>query len=197
MTRVRVAVALGVVAVLAVAATTALAVATYLRDDDGAAAAPLRLTDAATGASLRLAAGDWSVREPDERISYGGAHVDGPAVLDEGYCRARPEDSFRALAGFTDQGFEAWVAGVSGEPPSGSTGTTGTTEDVVLADGTPATYRWIGLPGGTGPCAASGIEVAMVRAGDLRAVVVADSGGTGTLGHDRIRRVLTSLRIPR
>ncbi|MDF1603554.1 hypothetical protein [Nocardioides sp. YIM 152315] len=136
----------------------------------------------------------WRLRAADSRISYGPARVDGPALLDEGYCASRPDGSFRALAGFTGQSFGAWVSGVVGGPSSMSTGTS--TEKVVLADGTPATYRWSALRGPEGPCAASGVEVAMIRAGDVRAVVVADSGDEGTLPHESVRDILVTLELP-
>lgn len=196
MTRVRFAVVLAVVAGLAVLGTAALAVTTYLRDDGSEAGRPARLlvTDATSGATLRLPAGDWSLRGAGRRISYGDAHLDGPAVLDEGYCRARPEGSFRAVVGFTDQTFDVWRAAVTGGSPTISTGTS--TEDVVLADGTPATYRWTGLMGSGGACAASGIELAMVRAGDVRAVLVADSRDEGTLSHGDVRQILLALELP-
>jgi hypothetical protein len=186
MTRTRRAIALGVVALVAVAATAALG-----------AAAPetIVVTDPGSGATFEVPAADWTAQEPDERISYGDAWVLGPALRDEGYCRARPQGSFRALAGFTDQSFDAWVSGVTGGGSAWSTGPS--TEEIVLADGTAATYRWEGLfTSATGPCASSGVEVAMVRAGDVRAVVVADSGDEGTLSHDRVREILVALQLP-
>ena len=195
MTRVRLAVVLGAVAVLAVLATVAVAVATYLRDDGSApASGPLVVRDLGSGARFEVPAERWRVHDPDERISYGDVSVAGPAVLDEGYCRNEPEGSFRAVAGFTDASFGAWVRGVTG----GSSISTGTSrEQVALDDGTAATYLWTGLmaPAGTS-CPASGIEVAMVRAGGVRALIVADSLDEETLTHDDVRRILLSLELP-
>ncbi|MFC7494614.1 MULTISPECIES: hypothetical protein [unclassified Nocardioides] len=192
MTRTRLAAVLGVVAVLAVVATGAIAVATRDGDEPGRAGSVV-VTDPESGASFQVPGMGWRLRAADSRISYGPVHVDGPALLDEGYCKAQPKGSFRALAGFTDQSFDAWVSGVMGGAPTVSTGTSA--EDVVLADGTPATFRWTGLLGPEGPCAASGIEVAMIRAGDVRAVVVADSGDAGTLSPEKVPEILLTLSL--
>jgi hypothetical protein len=200
MTRSRVALVLGAVAVLAVVATAALAVATYVGDDsDGEVSGPpLLVTDPASGASFELPGKDWEVRGPRSRIFYEddsgrpSAVVTGPAVYRDGYCAERPGDSNRGFAGFTDQPFDAWVESLAGDARARSTGDP--RERVVLDDGTSATLWWTSLTGGSGECAAAGIEVAMVRAGDVRAVLVADSGDEGTLSHDEVRRILPTLR---
>lgn len=190
MSRARVAIVLALVAGVAVLATVVLAVLTLAPDDEPGAAPPLTVTDPASGATLEVPADGWRVRSADQRISYDGVSVAGPAVLDEGYCEARPEGSFRALAGFTRQPFDAWVAALGDEAPDPSS------RRVELAGGVPAAVQWVVLPGGGGPCAASGIEVAMVGAGDVRAVVVADSGAAGTPTHGEVERILLTLELP-
>jgi hypothetical protein len=141
----------------------------------------------------------WEVRGPRSRIFYedrGGhpvAEVRGPAVYDDGYCAAQPGDSNRGFAGFTEQSYDVWLDALSGGRGAWTTGDQ--RDDVVLDDGTPATLRWTGLMGGEGECAATGIEVAMVRAGDVRAVLVADSGDEGTLSHEEIVEILLTLRL--
>lgn len=204
MTRVRLAVVLGVVAVLAVLATGALAVATYVGDDDPSPAAErlaaetLVVADPVSGASFEVPGEDWTVRGPRSRIYYedeGGrpsAVVTGPAVYRDGYCAERPGDSNRGFAGFTDQPFRTWVESLSDDDGVWSTGDV--REQIVLADGTDATFRWTGLFGGEGQCAAIAIEVAMVQAEDVRVVLVADTDDEGTLSHDEVRRILLTLR---
>jgi hypothetical protein len=198
MTRVRLAVVLGVVAVLAVVATGALAVATYVGDDGAPTAEPLVVTDPETGATLEVPADGWEVRGPRSRIYYADdrgrpdAVVTGPAVYRDGYCAERPGDSNRGFAGFTHQSFDTWFHALTDGAGAWTTGEQ--REQVVLADGTSATLRWTSLVGGSGECAATGIEVAMVRAGEVRAVLVADSGDEGTLPHDEVRRILLTLR---
>jgi hypothetical protein len=199
MTRVRLAVVLGVVAALAVVTTVAVAVATYRGDDRKPDAEPLVVADPQTGASFEVPAEDWEVRGSRSRIFYEGgggqrvAEVTGPAVYDDGYCAERPGDSNRGFAGFTEQSYEAWLDALSGRRGAWTTGDQ--RDRVVLADGTPAMLRWTGLMGGEGECAATGIEVAMVQAGHVRAVLVADSGDEGTLSHDDVRRILLTLRV--
>jgi hypothetical protein len=194
MTRVRLAVALGAVAVLAVLATGAVAVATYLRVDEETAADPLVVTDPASGATFEVPAQDWEVRGPRSRIYYAddsgrpAAVVTGAAVFRDGYCAERPGDSNRGFAGFTEQSFESWRTSL------GDGSADEHRDPVELADGTDATLRWVRLPGGTGPCAPESVEVAMVSAGVLRVVLVADTGEAETLGHDDIVRILTSVR---
>ena len=199
MTRVRLAVALGIVAVLAMVATAAVALATYVGDDDAPPVAePLVVTDPSSGARFQVPGEDWEVRGPRSRIYYaddGGrptAAVTGAAVYRDGYCDEQPGDSNRGFAGFTDQPYDAWVASLTGDGGAWSTGDG--REEIVLADGTPATFRWTGLLGRGGRCAATAIEVAMVQAGDVRAVLVADSQDEGTLSHEEIRRILLTLR---
>ncbi|MFC6344583.1 hypothetical protein ACFP8W_21555, partial [Nocardioides hankookensis] len=88
MTRSRVAVVLAVVAVVAVLVTAAVAVATYVRDDDPEAA--LVVTDPRSGASFEVPGESWEVRGPRSRIYYaddGGrptAEVSGAAVFRDG-----------------------------------------------------------------------------------------------------------------
>lgn len=198
MTRRRLALVLAVVAVVAVLATAALAAVTYLPDGEGPGAAPLVVTDPESGASFRVPAPDWEVRGARSRIYYADergrpvAVVRGPAVYRDGYCAARPGDSNRGFAGFTRHSFGAWLGALGGG--SGAWTTRDRPERVVLADGSPGTLRWRGLLGGAGECAAPGIEVAMLRAGDVRVVLVADSGAEGTLAHADVRRILLTLR---
>jgi len=198
MNRNRVALALAVVAVLAVAGTAVLAVRTRGGEHPATTAEPLVVTDPGSGASFEVPGKSWELRGPRSRIYYEdeagrpSAVVTGPAVYRDGYCAEQPGDSNRGFAGFTDQPFEAWVASLSDDDGAWSTGDV--REETVLADGTAATYRWTGLLGGGGTCAATGIEVAMVQAGDVRAVLVADSGDEGTLSHDEVRRILLTLR---
>lgn len=199
MTRVRLAVVLGVVAVLAVVATAVVALTTCAGDDDPSPVAePLVVTDPVSGASFEVPGEDWEARGPRSRIYYAddrgrpAAVVSGAAVYRDGYCDEQPGDSNRGFAGFTDQPFGAWVTSLTDDDGAWSTGDA--REEIVLADGTPATYRWTGLFGGSGKCAASAIEVAMVQAGDVRVVLVADDQEEGTLSHEEIRRILLTLR---
>ena len=198
MTRARVALVLGVVAALAVVVTAGVAVATYLRDDDPAVAGPLVVIDPTSGARFEVPGTGWEVRGARSRIFYEDARgrptavVTGPAVYRDGYCADEPGDSNRGFAGFTDQSFDAWVEGLTGGRGTWTTGNA--RQEVVLADGTTGALQWTGLLGGEGRCAAEGVEVAMVRAGDVRAVLVADTGEPGTLSHDEIVEILTSLR---
>jgi len=195
MTRVRLAVVLGVIAVLAVVATAAVAVATYRGDEPSPGAGPHVVTDPVSGATFEVPAEDWRVRGPAERISYGEASVSGPAVLDEGYCRARPEGSFRAMAGFTDESFDAWVDGVVGGETATSTGTT--RRRIALAGGRPAQLVHVGLLLGQDRCSQGAVDLAMVRAGDVRVVVVADTDGSpGTLEHDELDEIAATLELP-
>ena len=195
MTRVRLAVVLGAVAVLAMVGTAAVAVATYLDDDPSPVAEPLVVTDPATGATFEVPDQGWQVRDPAERISYGVASVSGPTVLDEGYCRARPEGSFRAMAGFTDESFDAWVDGVIGGERAVSTGTT--RRRIVLAGGEPALLAHVGLLLGRDGCSPGAVDLAMVRAGGVRVVVVADTDGSpGTLDHDELDEIAATLELP-
>jgi hypothetical protein len=199
MTRSRVAVLLAVVAVLAVMVTGMVALAAYQRDDPTPVPDPLVVTHPVSGASFEVPGEDWEIRGPRSRIYYADADggrpsavVSGAAVYRDGYCDEEPGDSNRGFAGFTDQPFEAWVASLADDGGSWTTGDG--REEIELADGTAATLRWTGLFGGEGKCPATGIEVAMVRAGAVRVVLVADSQGEGTLSHDEIVTILRSLR---
>ena len=193
MTRTRLAITLGVLALLALAGTGALAVATYVGDDPPVAAA-LVVTDPASGASFEVPGESWEVRGSRSRIYYADdrgrptAVVSGAAVYRDGYCDEQPGDSNRGFAGFTAQAFGSWRASLG--QPSGAEHR----EPVVLADGAPATLRWVRLGAGVGPCAAPEVELAMVVAGDVNLVLVADAGASGTLSHDEIVRILLQLR---
>ena len=114
--------------------------------------------------------------------------MSGAAVYRDGYCDARPGDSNRGFAGFTEQPFSEWRSSLGG-------GGAGRADRVELADGSPATLRWVRLDGGSGPCAAEEVELAMLDAGGLRVVVVADVGGEDTLTHDEIVRILGGLEL--
>lgn len=196
MTRVRLAVALGGVAALAVLATAVVAAATYLGEDEKQPpAGPLVVRDPGSGARFEVPGEGWQVRGPAERISYAEASVSGPAVLDEGYCRARPEGSFRAMAGFTDESFDAWVDGVIGGERAVSTGTT--RRRITLAGGEPALLAHVGLLLGRDSCSPGAVDLAMVRAGGVRVIVVADTDGSpGTLGHDELDEIAATLELP-
>jgi hypothetical protein len=203
MTRARAALLLAVLAAAAVVATAALAVARHLgRDPAGPDRAAVQVvTDPATGATLEVPGDLWEVRGPRSRIYYTddagrpSAVVSGPAVFRDGYCAERPGDSNRGFAGFTQQSFDDWLDGLTDGRGAWTTGDS--REQTVLADGTPATLHWTGLMGAEGACAATAIELAMVRAGGVRAVLVADSGDEGTLSHDEIVAILRTLRPPR
>jgi hypothetical protein len=200
MTRVRLAVVLGVLAVIAVVVTATLAVLTATDEDDGPRAAPpLVVTDPGTGAGFTVPAEGWEVRGPRSRIFYEDergrttALVTGAAVYRDGYCAAQPGDSNRGFAGFTEESFDTWVDAVRGGRPAMSTGTT--RERVRLADGSAASLAWVSLlVGDDAPCSAGAVEVAMVRSGDLRLVLVADAEDEGTLRHAEIVRILGGLR---
>ncbi|KQW48803.1 hypothetical protein ASC77_08710 [Nocardioides sp. Root1257] len=203
MTRVRLAVVLGTLAVLAVVATATVAVVTATGDDreggEHSAAVPLDVTDPGTGATFSVPAQDWEVRGPRSRIFYEDddgrrtAVVTGPAVYRDGYCAAQPGDSNRGFAGFTGQSFDTWVAAVRGGRAAMSTGTT--RQRLELADGSTASLSWVSLlVSGDGACSAGAVEVAMLRSGDVRVVLVADAEEEGTLAHEEIVRILSGLR---
>jgi hypothetical protein len=201
MTRLRVASALAVVAVLAVLGGSA--VAWWSRDDQAGPHADdppdmLTVRDPATGASFVVPAGGWRVQDRSVRIYYTDARgrpvavVRGPAVFRPGYCSARPRGSNRAFAGFTRDSFAAWVGALSAE---GGQRTTGVDRRAVeLADGTPARLSRVGLfVGERGACAAAAVEVAMVEAGGVRVVLVRDDAERGALAGDQVEPVLRSL----
>lgn len=207
MDRLRVAAGLGVVASLAVVATVAVVVVSLTRGDGpratagpGEPAGRLVVRDPRSRASFDVPAEGWRVEGPRVRIFYTDerdrpmAEVRGPAVYRAGYCAARPRGSNRAFAGFTRQRFGAWVAAI--RPGRGSWSTGVHREAVRLADGTRARLLRSGLfLGGGGPCAADGVEVAMVRVGSVRVVLVRDSGERGGLPDRVVDRVLSSLRL--
>jgi hypothetical protein len=186
-----------VAAVLAVLVTTAVAVAVMRRDEGPT----LAVVDPSTGASLRVPADEWHVRGELSRIAYTMANDDrvvawGPAVFREGYCTGNP-GSFRAFAGFTREEFGDWVDGVTGEgrmhlvEPGSGIG-----EAVDLDDGTAATLTWSVVEPEPGPCPAPRAEIAMVTAGGVNAVVVADTGGPGLLSREDMERILLTLELP-
>ena len=199
MNRSRVATVLGVVAVLAVLGTAAVAVATYVDRDSGKTtdnvdvAGTLAIRDPATGASFEVPDTGWEVEDRSVRIYYADeqdrpvAVVRGPAVYRAGYCG---KGSNRAFAGFTRQDFHAWGRGVTGT--DGFAASDG--EQVTLADGSPGrlTRVEVDVEGG-GPCAARDVEIAMIEAGDVRVVLVSDAGA---LPDAVVEQALLSLELP-
>lgn len=186
MTRTRVATVLGAVAVLCVLATAAVAVT---RGDE--APDPEMLTVTGAGASFEVPEDGWEVEDPSVRVFYADekgrpvAVVHGPAVYRAGYCG---KGSNQGFAGFTDQGFDAWV-GALGEPDSSGV------DDVTLGDGAAGRLEWarVAQPAGD-RCAAAEVYVAMVRTGDTRVVLVADAGDEpGTLDDAAAAAILLSL----
>ncbi len=204
MTRVRIAQVLAVLAALAVLGTGVLAAAVGRGEGDdhdagperpGGQPAPLVVDDPRTGATFEVPAAGWRVEDRAVRVFYTDdagqpvAVVRGPAVFHPGYCAARPKGSNRGFAGFTRQDFDAWV-GALGRASSGAA------SRVALADGTAASLRWARVDlATTGPCAAPEAYVAMVRAGDVRVVLVADAGAPGTLPEQQVEAILRSLRL--
>jgi hypothetical protein len=204
MDRLRVASALAVVAVLAVLAATAVAVVAYVVRDDGPAkpapgghdpAPTLTIRDPASGATFAVPSRRWRVEERRVRIFYADdagrpvAVVRGPAVYRAGYCSQRPRDSNRAFAGFTRDPFGAWVAALGSERMR-------TVQDLTLPDGTAARLSWARVdPDAAGPCAAPQVDVAMIRARDVRVVLVSDTGAPGTLGDEQVEPILRSLAL--
>lgn len=207
MDRQRVATVLGVVAVLAVLGTAAVAIASYVDRDSGREpdtvdpAGVLTVRDPATGASFEVPGGRWRVEDRSVRIYYTDdrdrpvAVTRGPAVYRAGYCAEKPKGSYRAFAGFTRQGFDAWVDGVTGGDPAMSTGTD--RQQVELEDGTPAslTRTALFLSEDDDPCTAGAVEVAMVRADDVRVVLVRDDMDDDGLPREDVEEILTSLRL--
>jgi hypothetical protein len=198
MTRTRVAIVLGVVAVLAVLGTAAVAISRY-DDDPGRVptsvdpAGVLTVRDPATGASFEVPAAGWRVEGPAVRIYYTDDHdrpiaeVRGPAVYRAGYCG---KGSNRAFAGFTHQGLDAWARGVTGA--DGFASSDG--EEVTLVDGSPGRLTRVELTAeGGGPCVARDVEIAMVEAGGASVVLVHD---VGALPDDVVEQVLLSLELP-
>jgi hypothetical protein len=205
MRRERFAIVLGVVAVLAVLGTAAVAIGSYVDRDAGREPDPvheagtLTVGDPATGASFEVPSGRWQVEDRSVRIYYADdqdrpvAVVRGPAVYRAGYCAEQPKGSHRAFAGFTRDSFEAWVRGVTGGDPAVSTGTS--REQVTLADGTSATLTRTALflTEDEDPCTAGAVEIVMVRAGGVRVVLVRDDLEDGGLPHEDVEAVLTTL----
>lgn len=200
MTRVRIAQVLAVLAALSVLGTGVVAAGQRSDEEDARpgghaeAPAPLIVRDPRTGATVEVPALGWRVEDREVRIYYTDragdpvAVVRGPAVFRSGYCAARPDGSNRAFAGFTRQGFDTWVDALGRELAR-------TVSQVRLADGTEAALSWARVdPGPDGPCAAPEVYVAMVRAGAVRAVLVADTRARGTLPERQVEAVLTSLR---
>jgi hypothetical protein len=202
--------ALGVVAVLALLVSGAVATAAYVgRDDDhpeaaAAAPEPLVVRDPGSGATFAVPGdGDWTVQAPAARVYYAdeqgrpAAVVRGPAVFRDGYCTRRPEGSNRGFAGFTREDFDTWVDALRTSTDSKGVWTTGVDrESVRLADGSSARlYRSAVFLGGGGPCLADGVEIAMVEAGEVRLVLVRDTDAPGTLEREDADAVLTSLRL--
>src|SRR6478735_11623481 len=171
MTRARVAAVLGVVALLCVVGTAAVALT---RDGEAA-----MLTVDGGGSAFEVPADGWTVADPSARIFYADqkgrpvAVVHGPAIYQAGYCG---KGSNQAFAGFTDQGLDAWV-GALGEPYASGA------DYVTLGDGAEARLEWARLAQPTADrCAAAEVYVAMVRTADARVVLVADAGDEpGTL----------------
>jgi hypothetical protein len=168
MTRTRVATALGVVAVLCVLATAAVAVT---HDGEESDPEPATLTVSEGGSSFQVPAAGWRVDDSSVRVFYVDdrgrpvAVVHGPAVFRAGYCG---KGSNQAFAGFTRQGLDAWT---------GSLGQAGPVEreSVVLADGSAATVlRALVDVDSEAPCSAAQAEVSMVEAGGVRVVLVQD-----------------------
>ncbi|HEY0948796.1 hypothetical protein, partial [Nocardioides sp.] len=162
--------------------------------------APLVVRDARSGASFEVPATDWRVEDRDVRIYYADdagrpvAVVRGPAVFRSGYCAERPRDSNRGFAGFTRQGFRAWVGGITHGRGTWTTGTSH--ERIRLADGTTGRLTRLGLAlDRGGPCAALGVEVAMVESGGVRVVLVRDTAVDDELPTDDVEEVLASLRL--
>jgi len=208
MTRLRIAQVLAVLAALSVLGTGAVAAAQWVGGDDEAssrtgerkAPEPLVVRDPRTGASFEVPGTGWRVEDREVRIYYADeagrpvAVVRGPAVFRAGYCAAQPKDSNRSFAGFTRQGFRAWVGGIT---QGRGTWTTGTShERVELADGTTGRLSRLGLAlDRGGPCAALGVEVAMLQAGGVRVVLVRDTNVEDELPTDDVAEILASLRL--
>ena len=209
MTRLRTAQLLAVVATLAVLGTTTVAVGQWAGDGAqdapseraGGRPDPLVVRDPRTGATFEVPGTGWRAQDPDVRIYYADgagrpvAVVRGPAVFRPGYCTAQPQDSNRGFAGFTRQGFRAWVDGISRGRGTWTTGVDH--ERVELADGTTARLSRVGLAlDRGGPCAAPGVEVVMAEAGEVRVVLVRDTTVDDELPDAEVEEVLTSLRLP-
>lgn len=208
MTRLRIAQALAVLASLALLGAGGVAATQWAGRDDGPSSrreaeepAPLLVRDPRTGAELEVPGTDWRVEDPAVRIYYSDeagrpvAVVRGPAVFRSGYCEADPKDSNRGFVGFTRQPFRAWVGGITQGRSTWSTGVAH--ERVRLVGGSTARLSWVGLAlDRGGPCAAPGVEVAMIEAGDVRLVLVSDTAVDDELPHDDVEAILTSLRLP-
>ncbi|WP_243058810.1 hypothetical protein [Nocardioides sp. SR21] len=186
MSRARVATLLGVVAVLCVVATAAVAMSTR----DESAPEPAMLTVSRAGSSFQVPAEDWKVEDPAVRVFYTDeegrpvAVVRGPAVYRAGYCG---KGSNQGFAGFTRHPLEAWVDAL-GEPHSSGA------QEVTLGDGAEARLEWarVAQPAGD-RCAAAEVHVAMVRTDAVRVVLVADAGEPGALDDAAVRSILRSL----
>jgi hypothetical protein len=181
MSRTRVATVLGVVAVLSVLATAAVAVTR----NDGEESDPELLTVSADGASFEVPADGWQVEDRSVRIYLTDARdrpvavVRGPAVFNAGYCG---KGSNQAFAGITRQGIDAWV-GALGEPGRVDRETVGSAS---------ITRVEVEVEAG-GPCSVTEAEVAMVEVGDVRVVLVQDAGA---LQDEDVEQVLLSLELP-
>ena len=184
MSRTRLATVLGVVAVLCVLTTAAMAVT---HDDGEPEPDRAVLTVAQGGASFQVPAEGWKVEDPSVRVFYADGHgrpvavVHGPAVYRAGYCG---KGSNQAFAGFTRQGLDAWTGSLGEAGPVDR-------ESVVLEDGTAATVlRVVVDVDSESACSAAQAEVSMVEADGVRVVLVQDAGA---LPDDD---VLLSLQLP-
>ncbi len=195
MSRTRLAVLLALLAGACLLVTGGLAVATYVGGDDPPPAArPVVVTDPGSGARFAVPHG-WRRTGARHRVSYGAASVQGPALLAAGYCRKDPDGSFRALAGFTDATFDVWVEGVRGGRAAWSSGVS--RRRVTLADGTRAVLAHTSLLLPQDACSSGGVDLAMVEAGGVRVVVVADTGDDrGALDPAELDEIARTLQLP-
>jgi hypothetical protein len=221
MTRDRIALLLAVLATLAVAGTTAVAVATYPRrhqNDLASAPAPRDLVVRGEHAVFEVPGRGWTATSSDTVVYYvdRGGHpsvgVAGPAVFHAGYCRGRPASN-RGFAGFTrpvpGRGLlrvearlmRAWLTAVSLDRDRRTSGphTPVRTREVTLADGSPGlrSTSVVTVPR-PGRCDAPRVAVTLVGfhagAAVVTLVLVRDVGAPGTLGDRQAERVLASLR---
>ncbi|WP_309648406.1 hypothetical protein [Nocardioides sp.] len=157
----------------------------------------------------------WSVPDPDGVLFYADRRgepvvgVEGPAVLDDGYCERGDTDapSHRAFVGITppvpdpgpraaDRRLQAaWTAGIAGT--TGEPLTTRRTT-VRLADGSPAAASRTTIRlHDRDPCTPSHVELHLVstRTGDgvVSTVLVRDLGPRSATD-ETVRRILMSLR---
>lgn len=190
----RFATVLGVVATLVTLACGGVVLATDHPHRGAPRAAPWQVVTGPVGRfEVPPRSSGWTVREPEQVVFYADRHgdplvgLDGPAVLDDGYCDQATGTSNRGFAGLTGPHLgpvaqvnrreaRSWRTAVAGRsaPP-------GRTTRLVLSDGSVAVHSHaVVRPAVAGPCQPDRVALDHVSvagpAGVVTLVVVRDLG---------------------